>query len=718
MLPMTTPVEEILSIDAQIKFLENLLKLNNLLAEIRDRIDGSADFESWVDEPGSGAMLNQLKGLLLALQGDLISIPKLVAGLDAGLAAAGEITAAVDAITRWIYVIETAETASGEDKVKNLGELFSDWTTLLGAIGHVLEGFSVNPLIGIYFMLIGKAIAGIAVSVGKLEAAVEIRNEAIRVARGLDPTLDPEAETEEDDQRTAILAYIEELKTKRDGLIAEAGDEYREEVAAALLACAIAFGISLADIDSIRETLSGARKLLSKAWAKVQKLKTQLSALRISGGSDQEIEAAEAKLQTAGEELRSAYEAYNTAMKRFNEIASWLRRYFSDLRSRGETSVEDWWLDDHYDWISDTSYLMFSDLGQVKLYLQTAGLLKASRFAILTRIGLTGLMGRFPGGGICALVGVIGIGSLCVAGVILAASLGWFGLGSDAAVSIDVPAEPVVIAEIVQPTMAPTSTTLPTPTLSPIEKILLTGNFTEEQKAQILIAYLLDPEGDWIIHLSDAIVEVCEGKADAADPTDIRGHLGVRLSMSQPAVEITFNMTYFPCDSEIPGGFVVCTENAGPIPAGDVYMFVMKLAGDLPAANPDHFFTYAVVVDADGDLGNNFTNQYPYDWDYFQNTDRWYNLNWDPNTSKWDLSVADVVMQLWPAPSAARAVVVGDTVTFFVPGDEITAEEPGYRLTAFGHDGYYTPSASIGDVTGANPTEPLTPVGAQAVIID
>ena len=45
-------------------------------------------------------------------------------------------------------------------------------------------------------------------------------------------------------------------------------------------------------------------------------------------------------------------------------------------------------------------------------------------------------------------------------------------------------------------------------------------------------------------------------------------------------------------------------------------------------------------------------------------------------------------------------------------------EQAVYRLTAFGHDGTYSLEQSSGDVTGADPTEPLTPVYEGIITID
>jgi len=57
--------------------------------------------------------------------------------------------------------------------------------------------------------------------------------------------------------------------------------------------------------------------------------------------------------------------------------------------------------------------------------------------------------------------------------------------------------------------------------------------------------------------------------------------------------------------------------------------------------------------------------------------------------------------------SAARVVVQGDTIVFFIPASEFDLELPPYRLTSFGHDGAYSESDRGADVSGIGPTEPL-----------
>ena len=230
----------------------------------------------------------------------------------------------------------------------------------------------------------------------------------------------------------------------------------------------------------------------------------------------------------------------------------------------------------------------------------------------------------------------------------------------------------------------------PPPKYNPLDPIMRYHGFTEGQKSIIKHMYenATDKHRDFIKMFSYGAMY------NTLDEVDLR-------------IIKKFGNTLFPCDSEIPGGFVVCTDDPVPFEPGDVHMFIFTVGAEIPIANPDFFYTYSVVLDADGDPSNNFEFTPPNDWDYYQNTDRWYMLDWKPDIGDWTLSVMDIVQNIYPFPSAARAVVMGDIVVFFIPASEIAVENPGYRITAFGQDISFDPDSNCGDVSGADPTEPL-----------
>ncbi|MEX1358520.1 MAG: hypothetical protein WD981_07850, partial [Gaiellaceae bacterium] len=96
----------------------------------------------------------------------------------------------------------------------------------------------------------------------------------------------------------------------------------------------------------------------------------------------------------------------------------------------------------------------------------------------------------------------------------------------------------------------------------------------------------------------------------------------------------------------------------------------------------------------------------PFEWDFYQGADRWYHLVRRDGMWSVELSVFDG-SQATPQPTAARAVLDGETIVWLIPGAEM-ADPSGWRAAAFRHDGSYQPDVSAGDVNGANPMAPLT----------
>lgn len=179
---------------------------------------------------------------------------------------------------------------------------------------------------------------------------------------------------------------------------------------------------------------------------------------------------------------------------------------------------------------------------------------------------------------------------------------------------------------------------------------------------------------------------------------------------TQAQVDDTFNNSVYHCGDSNATRTVVCSGGGStPMPAGQVDTFFLKLAAPVPIADATKDYIYSVVLDSDGDPTNNWVPQASFDWDYFQGTDRWYQLVWDHTAGTWSLTATqvDATQGTSVITSTGRAVIEGDAITFFVSASELPAPT-GYRVTAFGHDGMFTQSSRGGDVSGANPTEPLT----------
>jgi hypothetical protein len=246
-----------------------------------------------------------------------------------------------------------------------------------------------------------------------------------------------------------------------------------------------------------------------------------------------------------------------------------------------------------------------------------------------------------------------------------------------------------------------------------VDELIEEMELSEEDKAALLMAYLLDPGGDWIY----SILGVDPGKKEPQ--TDMIGSGSGTLRMDQQAVDSFFNESLFPCGEMNEGWFTVCAYEAGPVPVGDVYMLYMVLDADIPLADPENYYIYSAVFDADGDPANNFQAQPPYNWDYFQGTDRWYQLAWAPDMSSWYLDVTDLPSQQWyTAPSNARAVIFGNLIVFFIPADEFSVENPPFRMSTFIHDSTYLPEVSSGDVIGDDPTQPLSDFVGEPIVIE
>ena len=202
---------------------------------------------------------------------------------------------------------------------------------------------------------------------------------------------------------------------------------------------------------------------------------------------------------------------------------------------------------------------------------------------------------------------------------------------------------------------------------------------------------------------------------------DMMYYFGGTVYLTEDAEVSSNNVSLFECGQQ-GERTVVCPENVLPMPEGEMVVAAMVLAEPLPqpvrepdpSGNPslqsgEDLHIYAFVADSDGDTANNYQYQSPYNWDYFQNTDLWFQLIGNPSSGTWLTMVGGPG---WgQRESALRVIIEEATITFFIPADEFgDLDLVRYRMSAFQHDGSYRAAVSSGDVSGENPAQEPIPL--------
>lgn len=142
----------------------------------------------------------------------------------------------------------------------------------------------------------------------------------------------------------------------------------------------------------------------------------------------------------------------------------------------------------------------------------------------------------------------------------------------------------------------------------------------------------------------------------------------------------------FPCGNG-PNGFTVCPVLDAPDPGGEQLVIAVQYAADIPLADPSNLSQYGFVFDQDGDASNNYRPIPQFAGDYYQDTDKWYSVEYSP-AQGWRLVVTDARNGSFvQVASAARAVISGRVMMLVVPASEFAVARPAYRTTAFRHRG-------------------------------
>lgn len=146
-----------------------------------------------------------------------------------------------------------------------------------------------------------------------------------------------------------------------------------------------------------------------------------------------------------------------------------------------------------------------------------------------------------------------------------------------------------------------------------------------------------------------------------------------------------FNNSTYPCGMGTEG-LTLC-ENTGPVPDGDYIVVVNVLSEAVPLNDPTNFWTYGFVFDSDGVAANNFQPIPQFPNDFFQDTDRWYQAQYNPS-SGWSLRVTDAALDPnGTVTSNARLIITANALVLVVPASEFSVPRPAYRLTNFRHTG-------------------------------
>lgn len=157
-----------------------------------------------------------------------------------------------------------------------------------------------------------------------------------------------------------------------------------------------------------------------------------------------------------------------------------------------------------------------------------------------------------------------------------------------------------------------------------------------------------------------------------------------------PAQQVAklFNKSTFEC-GDGPNGYTLCPAVVDPVPDGETLMLVNRVEKPIPLADATNRYQYGFVFDADGDTTNNYQPSASYPNDFFKDTDRWYEANYDP-ASGWSLKVSDATGGTpKQVTSNARIIIRDDTITLVVPTSEFKVQKPKFRVTAFRHTGDY-----------------------------
>lgn len=162
--------------------------------------------------------------------------------------------------------------------------------------------------------------------------------------------------------------------------------------------------------------------------------------------------------------------------------------------------------------------------------------------------------------------------------------------------------------------------------------------------------------------------------------TKLRAH--AKLALDPAAVEA---LGCGPSDI----GDVLCAPQ--PIDPNETEFFVVThiLDDTIPIDGAELYGQYGFVFDQNGLSTDDYVADPAYPNDFYQGTDRWYQLQHYPNEGAFFGVLSATNGAIQPFPSAAKVIVKGATLIAVIPASEMEADCPTLRVTAFTHRGDY-----------------------------
>jgi hypothetical protein len=233
-----------------------------------------------------------------------------------------------------------------------------------------------------------------------------------------------------------------------------------------------------------------------------------------------------------------------------------------------------------------------------------------------------------------------------------------------------------------RPTPSPTPSPTPTPTTPPV---LPQGDQLAEHGLWLPISPFEDPPGDWFMSFTE------QQPGNTPPYTDQLHVAAAVVEASEEMTTFLFNASTFGCGQRVDDILTACAGE--PMPPGPMLVAIQRLAGPVPHEPSEDLVIYSLVVQGNSDPADDFEPLSAFPDDYYQGTDRWYELVWTAARG-WIMTV-----DRGETSSVARATIWDDAVVFFVPLSEMSVEAPPFRLTAFAStDASFNSDTSGGDV--------------------